>query len=61
MGFMDWLRRRPSDPAEASQVTAGVRAEDTGGASERDDVDEPAHEHRDENVYREPRKPPGTG
>lgn len=65
MGWLDNLwRRRQGLTTETPRDTADVRAEDAAQRekkSEADILEERAHLHRDEEILREPRKPPGTG
>lgn len=65
MGWLDNLwRRRQGRTTETPRDTAEVRAEDAAQRekkSEADILEERAHLHRDEEILREPRKPPGTG
>lgn len=65
MGWLDNLwRRRQGRTTETPRDTADVRAEDAAQRekkSEADILEERAHLHRDEEIFREPRKPPGTG
>jgi hypothetical protein len=65
MGWLDNLwRRRQGRTTETPRDTASVRAEDAERRekkSEADILEERAHLHRDEEIFREPRKPPGTG
>ena len=63
MGWLDRFRGRERGRPETEAVTASARAADQGSdtAETADDLEEVAHEHRDEQVFREPRKPPGTG
>ena len=64
MGWFDnlWRLRRPERPPEAPVERAHIREEE--GQDKRltaDELDELAHQHRDEAIFREPRVPPGTG
>ena len=65
MGWLDNLwRRRQGRTTGTPRDTANVRAEDAERRekkSEADILEERAHLHRDEEILREPRKPPGTG
>jgi hypothetical protein len=66
MGWLDNLwRRRQGRTTETPRDTADARAEDAerrkAEKSEADLLEERAHLHRDEEILREPRKPPGTG
>jgi hypothetical protein len=68
MGWFDNLwRRRQGRTTETPRETAAARAaqrEADKPLSEADEADvreELAHQHRDEQVLREPRIPPGTG
>ena len=64
MGWLDnlWRRRQgrttstDEDMAEARKAQA--KQEDRAIA---DELEEEAHRQRDEEIFREPRKPPGTG
>jgi hypothetical protein len=64
MGWLDNLwRRRQGRATETPADTARIR-EQQQKDDERttaDALEERAHEHRDEEIFREPRKPPGTG
>ena len=65
MGWLDNLwRRRQGGTTDTPRDTADVRAEDAERRekkSEADILEERAHLHRDDEIFREPRKPPGTG
>jgi hypothetical protein len=64
MGWLEnlWRRRQgrttetPADRAEAQKEQD--RKDDRMTA---DELEEAAHQHRDEEIFREPRIPPGTG
>jgi hypothetical protein len=63
MGWLDNLwRRRQGHTTETPEDTARIRErkkeEETAAA---DELEQRAHEYRDEEIYREPRIPPGTG
>ena len=66
MGLLDRLRRRKGEATEASEVTAKARRseqEPSSAEGERnvaDEMEEVAHRRRDERIFQEPRKPPGT-
>jgi hypothetical protein len=61
MGWLDNLWRRRQDP------TTDTERERTEEESRRDEkeiadaLEEEAHQYRDEEIFREPRIPPGTG
>ena len=64
MGWLDNLwRRRQGRTTEATEDV--VRAQKAQRRSDEelvaDDLEQDAHRFRDEEVFREPRKPPGTG
>ena len=68
MGWLDnLLRRRQGRTTETAEDTSRARAADREAARPLADADEAdareelAHEHRDEEIIREPRLPPGTG
>jgi hypothetical protein len=68
MGWLDNLwRRRQRRTTETTRETAEARAaqgeadKPLSGADEADVREELAHEHRDEELLRERRLPPGTG
>jgi hypothetical protein len=65
MGWLDnlWRRRQgrttetPEDNAKAGASEGETRSEE----EEADLLEEDAHRFRDEEIFREPRIPPGTG
>jgi hypothetical protein len=64
MGWLDNLWRRRQGPAtETERDTAEARRaeEKIDETAEADLLEEDAHRFRDEEIYREPRIPPGTG
>jgi hypothetical protein len=65
MGWLDNLwRRRPGRTTESDRDKAEARASVEKPSSEVDEADlleEDAHRFRDEEIFREPRIPPGTG
>jgi hypothetical protein len=68
MGWLDnLLRRRQGRTTAAEADRAQARAAERearipGGEADKADVlEEEAHRARDEEIFREPRKPPGTG
>jgi hypothetical protein len=65
MGWLDNLwRRRQREKTETDREAAEARVgEETpqAGADEADLLEEDAHRFRDEEIFREPRIPPGTG
>jgi hypothetical protein len=65
MGWLDNLwRRRQSGATDTERERADVRSEEEDRPSQREEADaleEEAHRHRDEEIFREPRIPPGTG
>jgi hypothetical protein len=63
MGWLDnlWRRRQgrtTETPADTARIRKREEDDERAGA---DALEERAHEHRDEEIFREPRKPPGTG
>jgi hypothetical protein len=65
MGWLDNLwRRRQDQTIDAEQERADTRAEEESRRDPKEEADlleEEAHRHRDEEIFREPRIPPGTG
>jgi hypothetical protein len=65
MGWLDNLwRRRQGQATETPEDTARARAREGEKRSEEEEADlleEDAHRFRDEEIFREPRIPPGTG
>jgi hypothetical protein len=64
MGWLDNLwRRRQGRTTETERDTAEARAGEPklDETEEADLLEEDAHRFRDEEIYREPRIPPGTG
>jgi hypothetical protein len=65
MGWLDNLWRRRQDPStDAERERAEARTEEEtrrDPKAEADALEEEAHRHRDEEIFREPRIPPGTG
>jgi hypothetical protein len=65
MGWLDNLwRRRQGRTTETERDRAEAQARDENGISEEAEADlleEDAHRFRDEEIFREPRIPPGTG
>ena len=63
MGWLDNLwRRRQGHTTETPEDTARVRErEKDDDRATADELEERAHQHRTEEVFREPRIPPGTG
>src|SRR6266545_5767189 len=65
MGWLDNLWRRPQGRAtETPEDTVKARASEGEKLSEQEEADlleEDAHRFRDEEIFREPRIPPGTG
>ena len=66
MGWLDNLwRRRQGDSTETERDTAESRARAREArrpeSDKADELEERAHQHRDDEVFREPRLPPGTG
>lgn len=68
MGWFDnlWRRRRPERTTEApaERAEARERERERKRDDERasaDELEERAHQHRDDAIFREPRVPPGTG
>jgi hypothetical protein len=64
MGWLDNLwRRRQGGAPDTERERAEARTEEDERLSEREEADaleEEAHRHRDEEIFREPRIPPGT-
>jgi hypothetical protein len=64
MGWLDNLwRRRQGRTTETPRDTAEAQAKQRRSDREdvADELEEEAHRLRDEEIYREPRIPPGTG
>ena len=65
MGWFDNLwRRRQGSTTETERDRAEAQAREEKAISEEDEADlleEDAHRFRDEEIFREPRIPPGTG
>jgi hypothetical protein len=65
MGWLDNLwRRRQGGTTDTERDRAEARTEEEERVSQREEADaleEEAHRHRDEEIFREPRIPPGTG
>jgi hypothetical protein len=65
MGWLDNLwRRRQGGTSDTERDRAEARTEEEERVSRREEADaleEEAHRHRDEEIFREPRIPPGTG
>ena len=65
MGWLDNLwRRRQGGTTDSEHDRAETRTEEDDRRSQREEADaleEEAHRHRDEEIFREPRIPPGTG
>jgi hypothetical protein len=64
MGWLDNLwRRRQGGTTETERDTAEARTAEQkrDEAEEADLLEEDAHRFRDEEIFREPRIPPGTG
>jgi hypothetical protein len=63
MGWLDNLwRRRQGQTTETNQDTAEARnADKPDEGAIADELEERAFEHRNEEIFREPRIPPGTG
>ena len=65
MGWLDNLwRRRQGQTTETDEDTAKARASEGEKRTDKDEADileEDAHRFRDEEIFREPRIPPGTG
>jgi hypothetical protein len=64
MGWLDNLwRRRQGHTTETSEDVAKTREAQSEENEEvsADELEELAHQHRDEEIFREPRIPPGTG
>jgi hypothetical protein len=64
MGWLDNLwRRRQGRTTDTTQDTVDAQQAQRPATDEEiaDDLEEGAHRIRDEEIYREPRIPPGTG
>jgi hypothetical protein len=65
VGWLDNLwRRRQDRTTDTERDRAEARAEEEARrdpTEEADRLEEEAHRHRDEEIFREPRIPPGTG
>jgi hypothetical protein len=64
MGWLDNLwRRRQGRTTEMSEDVVQAQKEQARKSEEEtaDVLEEDAHRFRDEEIFREPRKPPGTG
>jgi hypothetical protein len=64
MGWLDnlWRRRQESTTdAERDAAEAGENELKDDDTAEADILEEDAHRFRDEEIFREPRIPPGTG
>jgi hypothetical protein len=64
MGWLDNLwRRRQGRTTETSEDVARAQQaqEPPDEEASADELEERAHQHRDEEIFREPRIPPGTG
>jgi hypothetical protein len=64
MGWLDNLwRRRQGHTTETSEDVARTQQAQQPPDEEMtaDELEERAHEHRDDEIFREPRIPPGTG
>jgi hypothetical protein len=65
MGWLDNLwRRRQGQTTETERDRAEAQAREEKASSEENEADlleEDAHRFRDEEIFREPRIPPGTG
>jgi hypothetical protein len=65
MGWFDNLwRRRQGGATDTERERADAQTEEEERLSNREQADaleEEAHRHRDEEIFREPRIPPGTG
>lgn len=65
MGWLDNLwRRRAGRVTESAEDRARIRKQEEARKAEKEEADlleQRAHQHRDEEIFREPRIPPGTG
>ena len=64
MGWLDNLwRRRQGQTTETSEDVARAQQAQQPPEEERaaDELEEAAHQHLDDEIFREPRIPPGTG
>jgi hypothetical protein len=65
MGWLDNLwRRRAGRVTESTEDRARIREQEEARKAEKEEADlleQRAHQHRDDEIFREPRKPPGTG
>jgi hypothetical protein len=63
MGWLDnlWRRRQGRTTSSEQDMTEARRAQQKEDErAEADELEEDAHRFRDEEIFREPRKPPGT-
>ena len=64
MGWLDnlWRRRQGrTTSSEEDMAEARGAQQSVDERSTADEMEEEAHRQRDEEIFREPRKPPGTG
>lgn len=64
MGWLDnlWRRRQGRTTDTSEDVARAQKAQHpTDEELTADELEERAHQHRDEEIFREPRIPPGTG
>jgi hypothetical protein len=63
MGWLDnlWRRRQGRTTSSEEDVAQAQERQKPDESTTADELEEAAHQHRDEEVFREPRIPPGTG
>lgn len=64
MGWLDnlWRRRQGrTTSSEEDMARARKQQHHDDDRATADELEERAHQHRDEEIFREPRIPPGTG
>jgi hypothetical protein len=63
MGWLDnlWRRRQGRTTSSEEDTAQAQKRQQPDGSKTADELEEAAHQHRDEEIFREPRIPPGTG
>ena len=63
MGWLDnlWRRRQGRTTSSEEDVAQAQKRQQPDDRATADELEERAHQHRDEEIFREPRIPPGTG
>jgi hypothetical protein len=63
MGWLDnlWRRRQGRTTSSEEDVAQAQKRQQRDDSAIADELEERAHQHRDEEIFREPRIPPGTG